>query len=211
MASAQLYTPLLLIGTCAVVAGSLLTLSGNAFFKPSAPQSIHQLEPRTYQQTKPTATPGIDRSRTDWLDMHCKTIINQVGELPTTYERKRGPFTTLPNLQNPTRTPTTTTGSTCTQNYLLGNADKEAFAQVGVEYAYSEVIFEQYHQAVISKLTKKYSQDTWVQTRVDPSAEGVLPQASYYKQDLTQNLMLYLDIFFTKDEEVVFELTIKEN
>lgn len=150
---------------------------------------------------------GIDRQGEDWLERYCIGRIEELGELPGTYEKKRGPFISFEPVYLPVRHSRFVSKATCNMDYYIWPVREQAFANMSVDYAYSQAVWDTYHEAVGNVVASRLRDAGWKEL-MNKGDVGVKPYMSYSFDNSAEKLTEYLDVFFTKDEEVVFELLV---
>jgi hypothetical protein len=147
----------------------------------------------------------LDRTKPDWLRNYCFGVLEESAQSPVTYSRKRGPFFTMTPLSGSERWMSAQTVETCTQDYYILPVADEAFLQMGVEHTWSETVWRAFHEATAASIAAQLDDLGW--RRVDQVGE--LP-TSFERVQASEQLREYLDVYFTKNEEFVFELVVVE-
>jgi len=149
----------------------------------------------------------IDRSSPNWLKQYCVSRIMEIGVLPSSFERQRGPFIGLDPVYLSERHARYEDKATCSVDYYIWSVREEAFLSMGIDYAYAVSVWEDYYEVLTASTSGKLKDEGWKEL-VNDGEVGVKPDylMSYYNS--TENLREYLDIFYTNDEEVVYELLI---
>lgn len=150
----------------------------------------------------------LDRSQPNWLRDYCFELVQDVAIIPTQYERSRGPTFNFPPVYQPARYLEATQASTCNFDYYIHPVNKQAFADIGIEYQYSQVVWQEFQEAVAASISAQLSTQDWRVVTGDQSEEE--PALMLTRTNRLENLREYLDVFFTNDEEIVFELLVVE-
>lgn len=148
----------------------------------------------------------IDRTNPDWLKDYCFQQIKQVASIPVSYERSRGPMHTFEPIFSADRHLSVKAAETCTLDYYYYPVATEAFAELNIPYAYSATVWDQFNQAVSASVSASLTDDGWKPI----TASGVKnePDLMFTRFNSDEKITEYLDVFYTKDEEVIFELLV---
>ena len=153
-------------------------------------------------------TNRLDRSQPNWLRRYCFDLIQEVAFIPIPYERRRGPNFNLPPIYQPERYVGASQVSTCNLDYYIHSVNKAAFADIGIEYQYSQLVWQEFQKAVSASISAQLQNQDWRVAIGDQSEEE--PALMLTRTNRLENLREYLDVFFTNDEEIVFELLVVE-
>lgn len=148
----------------------------------------------------------IDQKDDDWLIGHCMGVIPGVAIIPTSYERMRGPTVTFDPLYKPERY-AGREAATCDFDYYIAPVNKEAFAQLGITYAYSQVTWQEFHEAVAKFIENRLKREGFLVVEKANEAKSQ-PDLELVRSNRELGLVEYLDVFFHDDEEIVFELLV---
>jgi len=148
----------------------------------------------------------VDRSRPDWMEEYCKRRVMEVAGVPFEYSRQRGPFTTFDPIFGKERYETAEAVATCNSDFYFWPVNKEAFGQLGVEYAYNQKVWDEFAQVATASVAAKLKNQGWKE--VSKREEKGEPDLMLERYDRREKLYEYLDMFWTKDEEVVFEMMV---
>ena len=149
----------------------------------------------------------IDRSNVNWLKQYCVSRIMEIGSLPSSFERQRGPFVGLDPVYLSDRHAGYMEKSTCSVDYYIWPVRADAFDSMGIDYAYSLKVWEDYYQALTASKSGQLKDEGWKELNREGEL-GVKPDYSMSYYNSTEGLREYLDIFYTNDEEVVYELLV---
>lgn len=149
----------------------------------------------------------IDRSTPNWLKQYCVSRIMEIGSLPSSFERQRGPFIGLNPVYLSERYVAYKEKITCSVDYYIWSVREEAFSSMGIDYAYSVGVWDRYYEALTASKSGQLKDEGWKE-QVKDDEVGVKPDYSMSYFNSTEGLREYLDVFYTNDEEVVYELLI---
>ena len=149
----------------------------------------------------------IDRSSANWLRQYCVSRIMEIGGLPSSFERQRGPFVGLDPVYLSERHARYKDKATCSVDYYIWSVRDEVFSSMGIDHAYSVGVWEEYYQAMTASKSGQLKSEGWKEL-VNEGEVGVKPDYSMSYNNSTEGLREYLDVFYTNDEEVVYELLI---
>jgi hypothetical protein len=149
----------------------------------------------------------IDRSSPNWLKQYCVARIMEIGGLPSSFERQRGPFIGLNPVYLSERHSGYKDKATCSLDYYIWPVRTEAFLSMGVDYAYSVRVWNDYYEALTASKSGTLKDEGWKEL-VNEGEVGVKPDYSMSYFNSIEGLREYLDIFYTNDEEVVYELLV---
>jgi len=150
---------------------------------------------------------GIDREGGDWLERYCVERIGQVAVMPTVYERVRGPLVTFDPVERVGRFEGVAGVATCTLDYYYWPVVDEAFAGLEVEQRYSVAVWEKFAQVASASISGQLVSEGWEVVELD---EEEAVRASLMLRNVVEgeDVVEYLDVFYEKNEEVVFELVV---
>jgi hypothetical protein len=150
----------------------------------------------------------IDRTDPDWMKQYCRSRILELGTMPVSYERQRGPLISLTPIYQSARFSGRNMVA-CTLDYYYHPLREEAFAELFIDYRYSQVVWKEFNEAVVASTSARLTADGWLEMSVLED-EAYQPDISFTRVDTREKLSEYLDMYFEKDEELVYELVVVE-
>lgn len=177
---------------------------------PALDMSIKPMEKRDVLQSGievQASEERIDRSSPNWLRQYCVSRIKEIGLLPSSFERQRGPFVGLDPVYFSDRHARYEEKSTCSVDYYIWPVRAEAFSSMGIDYVYALGVWEDYYQAMTASKSGILKDEGWKEL-IKEDELGVKPDYSMSYFNSTEGLREYLDIFYTNDEEIVYELLV---
>ena len=149
----------------------------------------------------------IERTRDDWLVRYCINRVGQVAVVPTEFDRSRGPLISLSPVLEPGRYEGRDS-ATCTFDYYIHPVAREAFEKLDVEYAANVSGFGSFAGELTKRVRNILVSEGWEEFEGEGDDEGVEADLMMVRRIEEEQVSEYVDVFVTRDEEVVFELLV---
>lgn len=176
----------------------------------SQPVSVSQVPDLFSGPVQVEASSSIDRSQPNWLQTYCLERIQQIAQIPSRYERIRGPILVLNPVHRSERFANATQVATCNIDFYILPLAVEAFDDVGVVHQYNKLAWSDFYQATNASISGQLVADNWQEVMLSEDATDQ-PALSLIHELKPEKITEYLDVFYTKDEEIIFELVVVDN
>jgi len=149
-----------------------------------------------------------DRQNSKWLAEYCNQVISETAFMPTVYERERGPRQVLEPV-NSDRFPTNSPIETCNYDFYFWPMAKDVYQNLGLDYRYNQKAWDELHTLLGVWISSQLQTQGWTEVETDTeSTSKKFANLSFERVNEYENIQEYLDLYMTKDEEVVYELVV---
>lgn len=151
----------------------------------------------------------IDRSNPEWIEAYCLQQLQEMVFMPTYFERERGPRLVFEPMYLPERYSQAQAVSTCNHDYYFWPVTKEAYQNLGLTYRYNQAAWDELHIELVTLITQALEPQGWQPMElIKDQPVKAPPNLSLLRKNETEQITEYLDVYLTKDEELVYELMV---